>query len=819
MFYKAADSTSNEIYFRWLLDCCKMPLTSGERIGPYLILKAIGEGGMGAVYLAQDLTLGREVALKVLADAGDPDHLRRFSDEARLASSLNHPNIVTIYALGGEGDVRYIAMEFVPGRTLRALLAESALSVRRTLLLGIQVADALTAAHAKGITHRDLKPANIMVTAEDRVKVLDFGLAKRQISVGDANELPTQTCMTVVGTVLGTVGYMAPEQAAARTVEHTADQFSFGAILYEMLSGQRAFKRETTVETLSAIIREEPPPLHSLNPAVPTSLQQFVERCLAKNPADRYPATEGLAVQLRDLAENWAAAAKHIDLEVAPATASKISPARLTRRRAIWLGTSAAGVVVAGISAWRLWHGASEIRVLAVYPFENSAKDDEAEFLCEGMTRSLIRQLTMLPALKVKRGPKGKTGDPQEAGRRLKVDAIVTGSIARRPGKILVSVELVDARTGVVLWSSPLYDRNEGELLRTQDEIVHKIIDDGIGMELSGGDRRRLAQHSTNDPQAMQLFMRAIYHHAKETEADYLAGRSFLLQAVEKDKNFALAHWALAWNYLAMASDGYTRPAEVWPIALAYARQALSLDDTLAEPHAALGTEALCHRWNWAEAEREFELALRAPEPDVWIPYVLERWAVGRNEDAFRVMGKALEVEPVSVIWRVKQADLYLRARQMDAAGKLYEDIIVDAHDDPRAYFGLADVRTTQRRFDEAIGLFRQGAQAAGIEDESVLKALSEAHGAEGYRKVERVWAQLELDQLADRAVANKYASPLDYARAHARLGDKDEAFRYLDAAFADRSPGLVYLKADRAWDRIRDDDRFREAVKKLGVP
>jgi serine/threonine protein kinase/Tfp pilus assembly protein PilF len=783
-----------------------MPLTSGDRLGPYEILGPIGAGGMGEVYRARDVALGREVALKVLAHAGDAEHSRRFPDEARLASSLNHPNIVQIYGLGEEGDVLYIAMELVRGRTLRALLGEGALPVPKALHLATQVADAMAAAHASGIVHRDLKPDNIMVTAEDRVKVLDFGLAKRQgglIAEGQPpNEAATETCLTVAGAILGTIGYMAPEQAAGRPLGPTADQFSFGAILYEMLSGRRAFKRDTAVATLSAILSETPPPIDTLNPAVPASLQQIVERCLAKNPADRYPATADLVVQL-----------------AAAATAAAPWVSRLTRRRAIWLGGVAAASVVTGASAWKLWPNGSGIRVLAVYPFENSAKDDDAEFLCDGVTRSLIRQLTTLPGLKVKRGPKGKIADPQEAGRRLKVDAIVTGSITRRPGKILVSVELLDARTGDVLWSSPSYDRDESELLRTQDEIVNKIIDEGIRMKLSSADRRRLSKRSTNDPEALQLFMRAIYHHGKETEADYLSARALLLQAVERDKNFALAYWALAWNYLAMTSDGYTRPAEVWPVARAYAQQALSLDDTLAEPHGALGTEALCHRWNWAEAEREFGLALRAPEPDVWIPYMFERWAVGRNEDAFRVMGKAVEVEPASVIWRVKQADLYLRARQADTAGKLYENIIADAPDDSRAYFGLAEVAGAQERFDDAIEFLRQGYLALGVEDDALLKVLSEARGAEGYRKLERMGAQHELDVLADRAAANKYASPLDYARAHARLGDKDEAFRYLDAALAEKSPALVYLKADRAWDLIRNDDRFRDAVKKIGIP
>ena len=508
-----------------------------------------------------------------------------------------------------------------------------------------------------------------------------------------------------------------------------------------------------------------------------------------------------------------------------PAPVEDASPSESrSLTRSIALLACASLLILAAVGGWiysrsRRNPADAGIRVLAVFPFENPAKDDDAEFLCEGVTKSLIRQLASLPALTVKRGPKGKTADPQEAGRLLKVDAIVTGSIVRRSGRILVSVELVDARTGAVLWSSPSYDRDEADLLRTQDEIVSKIIDDGIRIKLSGAERLRLRRHSTIDPEAMQLFMRAIYHHDKENEADYLAARPLLLQAVEKDKSFALAYWALAKNYSLMAVDGYARPAEAWPMSLAYARQALALDNTLPEPHANLGMEAFCNRWNWAEAEREFELGLRAEEPDVWMPCVLERWAVGRNDDALRLIRKALEVEPVSVIWRLKEADLLLQTGHADTAGKLYESIIVDARDDPRAYFGLAEVRRAQERFDDAIALFRQGCRAAGLDDDSLLKRLSEARGAAGYRAIEKMWAQLELDVLADRAAANKYTSPLDYARAHARVGDKEEAFRYLDAAFADKSPGLAFLKVDRAWDQIRNDARFRDAVRRIGFP
>ena len=430
---------------------------------------------MGAVYRARDVKLGRAVALKVLskAVAGDSDYLRRFQEEARLASSLNHPNIVTIYGLGEAGDVAYIAMELVHGRTLRKLLAEGAPPVRKVLNLAVQVADALAAAHAGGIIHRDLKPENVMVTAEERVKVLDFGLAKRHsgtIAGEHSSEgIETQTCLTAAGVILGTVGYMSPEQVAGRALKHASDQFSFGAILYELLSGCRAFQCATPVETLAAILHGQPAPIQTLNATVTAPLQQMVERCLAKNPEDRYPVTQDMAAQLQDIRDHWerAGAPAGVMAAAAPVSIPDVRHARrVTRRRVMWMGAVAAASAVSGLTAWKLWPVGSEIRSLAVLPFENAAKDDDAEFLCDGLTDSLIRQISALQSLTVKRGGvfKGKSVDPQAAGRQLGVDAIVSGTVARRSGQLRMSAELVDVRTGAVLWSGK-YDRDQADLL------------------------------------------------------------------------------------------------------------------------------------------------------------------------------------------------------------------------------------------------------------------------------------------------------------------------------------------------------------------
>jgi serine/threonine protein kinase len=803
-------------------------IARGKRLGTYTILSLLGKGGMGEVYLARDMKLEREVAVKVLANAAaaDPDYLRRFEEEARLASRLNHPNIVTIYGAEAHGDIAYIAMEFVRGQTLRQLLAQGVIPVTKVLDLAVQIADALAAAHAGGVVHRDLKPENVMVTTEDLVKVLDFGLAKRQRDVVPRNAAQddlTEAGLTSPGIILGTVGYMSPEQVTGRPAGHTADQFSFGAILYEMLTGRRAFNRETAVETLSAIVREQPSPVQTLNADVTPPLRQVLDRCLAKDAADRYPVTRDLAVQLRQIRDRW-------DTGGEPRPPVLVASRRaLTRRRAIWLGGAAVVSSVAGFTSWKLWPGDSGIRSLAVLPFANVAKDVDAEYLCSGITDSLIQRIARLPPLKVMARSaifnyKEKTVDPREAGRQLGVDAIVTGTVARRSGRLLISVELMDVRSGVQLWSGT-YDRSGADLLLAQDEITTAIVDQGIRLQLSRDDRRQIVRHPTEDPAAYELYLRAEHLRARETEKDYLSARSLLEQAIARDSKFALAHMALAGNYAVMAVDGYMRPTEAWPMVDRYARQAMALDSALLQAHGWLAAEAFWFNWNWAVAEQEWETALRAPAdagaPDFLLGYSLERWALGRPDDALRLTRRARDLDPLSPVFRIREADLLLQTGQLKDAQDVYQNVIHDEPADARAYLGLAEVRRAQSRFDDAIDLLRQGymAEAGGdVLDHSLAEVLSTARGAEGYRQVEKATARLELDGLMSRA-SEAYASSLDFARAYARLGNKEQAIAYLNASFADRAPGLVFLKADHAWEAVRDDPRFVAAVRRVGLP
>ncbi len=786
--------------------------TPQTRIAGYQVLALLGVGGMGEVYRARDVRLDREVALKILAKevAGHPGFVDRFEEEARSASGLNHPNIVTIYGVGESDGVAYIAMELVQGRTLREILAEGSVPVRVTLDLAVQLAEAVSAAHARRIVHRDLKPENVMVTSDGLVKVLDFGIAKsdRAGTPATATEpaLSSLAGRTEAGTVLGTIGYMSPEQASGLPAGPASDQFSFGVILYEMLSGRRAFERGTKAATLAAIIHERPENIESLNPAVPLSLRAVLARCLDKEPASRFSSTRDLAAELRRIREVHA------------------GNLGWTRRRAVWVGGAAAAVAAAGIATWRLWPRSAGVRSLAVLPFANVLHDPEVDYLCDGIAQSLIRGISGLPSLAVRPHSavanfREKEVDPREAGRKLAADAVVTGAVTRASGRLHITAELVEVATGARLWSNS-YDRAAGDALGAQNAIAAAIVDEGVRLRLTGEDRRQL-RSPTKDPASYELYLRAIHLWGDETEAAYLDSRGLLRQALARDPGFALAYAALATTYSVMAIDGYERPAAAWPEVSGNVRRALDWDRELPDAHSEAASALFFFQWDWSGAEQEWDRALQSRGggfvPDFLTSRALQRWALGRTDEALALARKARELDPLSPAFILKEADLLLQTGQLDPASRLYEGVIGTDRDDPRAYFGLAEVRRLQGRFDDAIDSLRRAHEAAG--DQSLHDLFATARGVEGFRRIERATAKAELDALDDRLAGGAYASPLDFARALARLGEGERSLAYFERAFQDRSPGLVFLNVDRAWDSVRNDSRFQAAVRRVGLP
>ena len=567
-----------------------MTLSTGTRLGPYEVLSRIGAGGMGEVYRAKDGRLGREVAIKVLPPefASDRDRLRRFEGEARSASALNHPNIVTIYDVGETGGVSWIAMELVEGASLRQLLVSGPLPAKRALSIGTQIASGLARAHASSIVHRDLKPENVMVTPDDLVKVLDFGLAKAAPpATAEGSHAATATQQTDAGVVLGTVGYMSPEQATGKPVDYRSDQFALGAILYEMTTGRRAFERASPVETLSAILKEEPAPLASLRPEAPEALGWIVGRCLAKDPEERYQST-------RDLARDLAGVRDRTSGIEAPATPKR--PRAAGRRRLAIAVAAAIVVLAAAVAAIRLARrgaapaAAAPVQSLAILPLKPIGSDAADEALGLGIADTIIRGLSRSGAIGVRplsavRRYAKTDQDAVAAARELKTDAVLEGSVQRAAGKLRVSVNLLRSGDGSSIWTES-FDVPASEVFEVEDAVSEAVVS-RLRVQLDPAQRERLRKRFTENPAAYEEFVLA------SNERDQVGpgwGGEHLREAIRRferavqlDPGYALAHAKLADAYL--WNDLFFEPGAGLEKAKAAMAEADRLDPRLPDTH------------------------------------------------------------------------------------------------------------------------------------------------------------------------------------------------------------------------------------------
>ncbi len=806
-----------------------MPLSLGSKIGPYEVVAPLGAGGMGEVWRARDPRLGRDVAIKVLPDemSRDPDRVARFRAEARAASALNHPNIIAVYDIGEDGGRAYLAMELLEGTNLRQLLDAGVPPLSKALQISCQIAEGLAAAHARGIVHRDLKPENVMLTTDGVVKILDFGLAKASplaASHGDDEPTMSATPVTSAGTLLGTVGYMSPEQAAGKVADFRSDQFSFGTMLYEMVTGRRAWKKATPAETLVAIMREDPAPISSGDHIVPAAVCRVVERSLAKDVQDRYASTRDLAGDVRYLLDHFSEiqATSIVRPAAHPAVRRPTRGARRLVPPAVLGGLALAVVVIVGAALWnRLQPGHAAIASLAVLPFENGTREPDNDYLSDGITESLIDQMSRVRALTVMARAtvfrlKGSQ-DPREAGRKLGVGAVLTGRIFRRENRLSISAELVDVATGARLWGDK-YDRPFADLLRVQDEIA-SVISDGLRLRLTEPEKRALGRHGTENAEAYELFLKGRYFFYKDTEEGYLEARRLFNQAVEKDPKFAEAFAGAGQTYGLMVVDGYMPPAEGFARHNEGNRKALELHPGLLNARFALASSRFWFDWDFDGAERDFRELVAEQDDAVAGDFrvlALLLWARGRTDEALAVMEKARRLDPGNLACKITTADYLKKAGRLEDAAALYRAAMKDEPSDPRAGFGLAEVLRRQGDVAGAIAALRKAYELAG-EDDGV-KALAAAHTEKDYEKAQVAVARLRLGDL-EALAKERYVSPLDLARLEAQVGEREKAFQHLEAAFVERSPGLVLLKVDSAWDRIRDDPRFAALVRKVGIP
>ncbi|HXM79717.1 MAG TPA: protein kinase, partial [Thermoanaerobaculia bacterium] len=584
-----------------------MPLSPGSRLGPYEIVAPIGAGGMGEVYRARDPRLGREVAIKVLPEslANDPVALARFEREALAVAALSHPNILAIHDFGTQGGVAYAVMELLEGETLRMKLDAGPIRQKQAVDFALQIAKGLSAAHEKGVVHRDLKPENLFVGRDGHVKILDFGLAKKVDAVAPSKETsaPTVSGHTEPGTVMGTVGYMSPEQVRGLPVDHRSDIFSFGAILYELLSGKKAFKKDTASDTVAAILKEEPPELSESGRSISPALDHIVKHCLEKDRDNRFQSARDIAFALGEASSGSAAA---------PATPAAQPPRSRAFRPPLWAAGVVALVTLAAAVLW-LRPRAGPIDSLAVLPFVNAGGDPNAEYLSDGITESLIDSVSQIPGIKVVSRAsafhyKGKDVGARAVGKELGVRAVLTGRIVQRGDALSISAELVDARDDTHLWGEH-YNRRLSDILAVQEEIA-RDISGKLRLRLTGEEKKRLTKRYTENAEAYGLYLKGRYHWNKRTGEDIQKGIGYFQQAIEKDPTYALAYAGLADSYVVLFAYAGLPSSETFPKAKAAALKALEMDDSLAQAHAALASVHENFNWDFSAAETEYRRAI-----------------------------------------------------------------------------------------------------------------------------------------------------------------------------------------------------------------
>jgi eukaryotic-like serine/threonine-protein kinase len=782
-----------------------MPLSVGRRLGPYEILAPIGAGGMGEVYRARDVRLNRDVAIKVLPEhlAKDPEALARFQREAKAVAALAHPNILVLYDVGSEQEVQYAVTELLEGETLRERLSRGPLAWRKVAELGSAIAEGLAAAHSKGIVHQDVKPANIFLTSDGRVKILDFGLAEMRNAPSQTEDTAT---LTEAGpAVMGTIGYMSPEQVRGEKAEAASDVFSLGCVLYEMVTGRRAFSGKSATDTMAAILKDEPPAVADSGQSSSPDLDRVIERCLAKNPAQRFHSAHDLAFALRSLSSSTGE------------QRTVAEPVRMGRVRvAAAMAALALILAAAGFYFWRS-RASRNIDSLAVLPFVNAGGGQDAEWLSDGLTESLIDSLSGLPNLKVMSRSavfryKGKDADPRAAGKELGVRAVLVGRITQRGDSLSVNAELVNTDDNSELWGDR-YNRKLADVLAVQQDIVAQIAGK-LRAKLSSAQKTEMARGQTENPEAYQLYLKGRYYAGKFDAENLKKGYAYFQQAIALDPNYALAYDGLAY-YCELVEDLYFPVDEVMPKAKAAAQKALAIDDSIAESHVEMGNVYTFYDFDWAGAEREFKRAIElspnyAPAHEYYSWYLI---AVGRASEAVAESRRAEELDPLSAeISSLTGWWLYLARRYDEAVTQFHKCLDLDPNY-AVCHTVLGQTYEQQGRFSEAVA---SEAKALKVDPERTWAAAESARVyAPSGRRAE---AQRGLDELLALSKRSRVSNYL-LATFYTALGDKKHAQDSLEQAYSDRSFYFDFLKSDPQMDSLRSEPRFQELLRRMSFP
>ena len=827
-------------------------MTPGTKLGRYEIRSRLGAGGMGEVYLAQDTRLDRKVALKILPAevASNQDRMARFVQEAKAAAALNHPNIAHVYEIDEADGHHFIAMEFIDGETLRHCIRGHRVELSKLLRYLQHAAEGLAKAHAAGIVHRDLKPDNIMITRDGHAKLLDFGLAKLIEPVGqsaeDDSELASEmetALHSTPGIVRGTAGYMAPEQALGKTrdVDHRSDIFSFGCILYEAATGQKAFGGRDMLDSLHKIVYAPTPLIKDINPAAPEELQRIVRRCLAKDRDERYQTIKDVAIELKELRRELQASDSTItgltgsistgslgsgtgDLSVtistppasfsSRASAEQIVTAAKSYKLALILAVVVTAAAVIGLTLYlRNRNSNAAIESIAVLPFVNTSGDANTDYLSDGITESLINNFSQFNGLRVVPRStvfryKGQQLDPQQIGRALGVRAVLTGRVVQRGDSVNIQTELIDVDRNSQLWGEQ-YDRKLADVQTVQAEISSRIREK---LRLPVSSDEQTAKKYSPPADAYQAYLKGRYYFFQHKEESNNKAIDSFNQAIKLAPDYARAYAGLASVYTEMSSSSLP-PTEAMPKAKEAVQKALSLDGSLPEAHVALAEVYWWGDWNFSAAEQELKRAieLSPSEPTILIEYANFLARLGRANEATTYANKALQLDSISPFVNSNLANIFFFTRQPDRLIEQANKMIDLDRNSNQGHVWLGRGYMLKGIYDQALPELQKVADPSTGDG---LLQLGFTYGMMG-RRSDALKIMADLQALAEK----RYSSPVKIACIYAALGDKEHAFEWLEKGYAGRSDHLTLLKTDCMFDSLRSDQRFADLVRRVGLP